>query len=186
MHSKLLTGLLAAALVSVATAQSQNTSATTANGVVKPTVPAPAANAPTASAAPVAPASAETNAVTQVVYAPKLPTAAELKTAAEAQGLKLERVVQTQIQVIAFYRDGNGHETTVAYQSVPPTGTPAAAPATVVTTPQTVIYQSPRVVYYDDYPTYYAYPRYYYPPVSLSFGFGFGRGFYHGGYRHWR
>jgi hypothetical protein len=40
---------------------------------------------------------------------------------------------------------------------------------------------SPRVVYYDAYDPVY-YPRYWYPPVSLSFGFGSGYRYGHGGF----
>ncbi len=134
--------------------------------------------------------------VTQTVYTPKLPSAQELTDAAAAQGLTVERISQTSLQVIAFYRNAHGQPITVAYQTLPPAGvvhSPAPAPVVVSTAPAvvsvapapTVIYESaPRVVYYET-PRYY-YPRTYYPPVSLSFGFGFrGSHFGHGGhYRH--
>jgi hypothetical protein len=130
---------------------------------------------------------------TQIVYMPQLPNAADLTNAAAAQGFTVERIVQTSNQVIAFYRTPSGQATTVAYQSLPPGGTVAApTPAVVVTSlPRTVVYETaPRVVYYD-HPDYY-YPRVWYPPVSLSFGFGyrsfyggnFHRGHIHRGFRH--
>ncbi len=127
--------------------------------------------------------------VSQIVYTPQLPSAAELTNAAAAQGFEVERIVQTANQVIAFYRNASGQPTTVAYQNLPPTGvvsTPAPAPVVVTAPPPAVIYnQAPRVVYYDDYPGYY-YPRVWYPPVSLRLGFGFRsfHGGHHGGYRH--
>ena len=162
--------------------------------VVQPATPAPAV------ASSAAPSSGATPAPTQIVYTPQLPTAAELTNAAGAQGLTVERIVQTANQVVAFYRNSSGQTSTVAYQSLPPAGaapapslapqvvvtSPAPAPQVVVTAPPpTVVYQTaPRVVYYD-YPAYY-YPRTYYPPVSFSFGLGYNRGFYHGGHgRHY-
>jgi hypothetical protein len=152
----------------------------------------------------------KTNGSMQIVYMPQLPSAAEVTNAAAAQGLTVERIVQTSTQVIAYYRDANGQTSSVAYQSLPPAsnGSAASAPATtttsaptvvvtsppqtVVTAPQpTVVYQTAPRVYYD-YPPYY-YPPVWYPPVSLSFGFGYGYGYgyrhgyphHHGGHRHW-
>lgn len=192
MNRTLLTLALAAALPA-ASAQAQNS---VVNGVVQPTSPAAGTASASAPApvvvesqnAPAANTSAATpSSFTQIVYSPKLPTAADLTSAAAQQGLTVERIVQTANQVIAFYRNGSGQTTTVAYQALPPSGSPAPAPAPVVVTapPPTVVYQTaPRVVYYDDYyPTYYA-PRYWYPPVSLSFGFGY-RSFHGGHGRRW-
>lgn len=158
--------------------------------VSQPTSPAPAVeSAPNAPAAVVvqapnaatAPVSTPTG-VTQIVYTPQLPSAAELTNAAAAQGFTVERIVQTSTQVIVSYRNANGQPVNVAYQSLPPTASAAtAAPAVVVTSPPpavitspppTVVYESaPRVIYYD-YPRYY-YPPVWYPPVSFSFGFGY-------------
>ncbi|MDO8545025.1 MAG: hypothetical protein Q7S40_31665 [Opitutaceae bacterium] len=147
-----------------------------------------------AQAAASAPESMPTR-VTQIVYTPQLPSAADLTNAAAAQGFTVDRIVQTGSQVIAFYRNASGQPTTVAYQSLPPTGVaPAAAPApaqvVVTSPPATVVYErAPRVVYYDTYPDSYYYPRMWYPPVSLHLGFGFRSfhgGHYHGGYRHHR
>jgi hypothetical protein len=166
--------------------------------VAQPSSPAPAVS-PTAtgsdrSAPVVVPSSsavATPTSATQIVYAPKLPTAAELTNAASAQGYTVERIVQTATQVIAFYRNASGQPVTVAYQSLPPSGTvptPTAAPAPVVVTspPPTIVYETaPRVIYYDYpvYPAYYPYyPRVWYPPVSFSFGFGY-HSFHGGGYR---
>jgi hypothetical protein len=134
--------------------------------------------------------------VTQIVYMPQLPSADDLTKAASAQGLTVERIVQTSNQVIAFYRNANGQTTSVAYQSLPPSATtPTAAPATapapavvVTSPPPTVVYETaPRVIYYDDYYPRYYYPRYYYPPVSFSFGYNYHRfGGSHGHFRHRR
>jgi hypothetical protein len=171
------------------------------SAVAQPSSQAPAVASMPGTNTPVvvqAPSGATTpTGVTQIVYTPQLPTAAELTNAAAAQNLTVERIVQTSNQVIAFYRTANGQPMNVAYQSLPPTGTPAAgsaAPAVVVTSPaptvvsappRTVIYEpAPRVVYYD-YPSYY-YPRVWYPPVSLSFGFGYRHFHHHGGFRHHR
>jgi hypothetical protein len=176
--------------------------------VAQPSSPAPSVAPAAMSSAPAAvqvvdpqAGSASTqSAVTQTVYTPQLPSAAELTNAAAAQGLTVERIVQTSTQVIAFYRNASGQATTVAYQSLPPAVAPAAPaptapPAVVVTSPpRTVVYETaPRVVYYNDP---YYYPRVWYPPVSLNFGFGyrsfhghghghhFHRGHFHGGHRH--
>lgn len=161
--------------------------------VVQPSSPAPAivssatpnSAAPTVVQAPAA--TAAPTSVTQIVYMPQLPNPADLTNAAAAQGLTVERIVQTSNQVIAFYRNASGQATSVAYQSLPPVGvaaTPAPAPNVVVTSPPpTVVYETaPRVVYYD-YPAYY-YPRVWYPPVSFNFGFGYHRGYYGGHFRH--
>src|SRR3954466_3350468 len=103
MHSKLLTGLVSAALISVASAQTQNSSsAPTGATVTSPSTPAPVVNVAPAQAAPA------TTAVTQVVHTPQLPSTADLQKAANEQGFRLERVVQTPTQVIAFYRTPNG------------------------------------------------------------------------------
>lgn len=172
--------------------------------IAQPSSPAPSV-APTATSTPVAvqavssqAGSSAQNGVTQTVYTPQLPSAAELTGAAAAQGLTVERIVQTSTQVIAFYRNASGQATTVAYQSLPPAvapaaPAPAAQPAVVVTSPpRTVVYETaPRVVYYNDP---YYYPRVWYPPVSFNFGIGyrsfhghghhFHRGHFHGGHRH--
>ncbi|MEO5961770.1 MAG: hypothetical protein ABIR80_21875 [Opitutaceae bacterium] len=146
-----------------------------------PTLPSQRSNS--ATVAPTQPGAA------QIVYTPQLPSAADLTNAAAAQGLTVERIVQTGNQVIAFYRNTNGQAFTVAYQPLPPTAVGQnPAPAVVVTqqpAPAVVYRPAPRVVYYDDYPDY-SYPRYWYPPISLSFGFGYGRGYYHGGLHHRR
>jgi hypothetical protein len=148
---------------------------------------------------------------TQVVYSPRLPSAAELSNVAAAQGLTIDKIIQTATQMTLVYRTANGQTNTVAYMLLPAAGNaPASAPATVSTTtvaapttpapqvvytpapaaPQVVYYSAPAPVYYSPYyyPTYYASP--WYTPVSVSLGFGFGYyggnyyrggGHYHGG-----
>lgn len=162
------------------------------SGSVKMTEPS--APAPTEATAPTHPqgnspvaAPAETR-INQIVYQPRLPSPAELTAAAAAQGLTVERIVQSANQVIAAYRNVSGQLFTVAYQTLPPSGSAPAptvvpanpAPAVVHVAPPPAVYETaPRVIYYDD-PDYYYYPRYYYPPVS--FGFGFGYRSFHGGH----
>jgi hypothetical protein len=193
-HPLLALSLAAWCLGSVAYAQAPGET-----GVAQPTTAAPTVVLPASSPATPAPevvqspnAASAGAGVTQIVYTPQLPTAAEITNAAAAQGLTVERLVQTSNQVIAFYRTGSGQAMNVAYQSLPPAGsavaTPTPAPAVVVTSPpptvvaappRTVVYEpAPRVIYYD-YPSYY-YPRVWYPPVSFNVGFGYHR-FHHGG-----
>lgn len=181
MQTKLLTAIVGATLVSVAAAQQTPAVAS-----------APQVAAPAPVIAPAPAAQELTTSVTQVVHTPQLPDTEALRNAAQAQGWKLTRVVKTPNQTIAFYLNPQGQESTIAYQTLPPAAqapAPAPAPVATVAPAPTVVYQTaPRVIYYDDYPSTYVYPRYYYPPVSFSFGFGyrsFGGG-YHGGHRHWR
>jgi hypothetical protein len=189
MQNKLLLALSAAALLTCS-ARAQD------NSIATPTTPAPAVQAAQVPQQP-QPAQSVTQAAptpNQVIYAPRLPSPNELTSAASAQGLTVEQINQTSNQVTVIYRNGSGQTNTVAYQLLPTAG---AAPTTVVapTAPPTVIYRTvPTTVYYDTYDPYW--PRYYYPPVSLSLGFGFyhGWGGFHGGYRggwhggghHWR
>ena len=176
MNTKLLfTTVLGGAALAVAHAQQPAT----------PTTPAPTVvSAPQAAPAPVA-------APAQTVYTPRLPTANDLTNAAAAQGISVERIEQGANQVVATYRYANGQTSTVVYQALPPAGAPAATVQTQVVQapPPAVVYeQAPRTVYVEEYygPRYYPYPYAYYPPVSLSFGFGYRGGYYggyHGGYR---
>ena len=148
--------------------------------VAAPTSPAPTVAAPAPTVAPAAP--------NQVIYSPRLPSATELTNAAAAQGVSVERIDQTNTQVTITYKYSNGQINTVAYQLLPTATTPAPQQQTVVQTspaPTVVYTQPPRVVYYEE-PVYY--PRYYYPyypPVSLSFGFGY-RHYHGGGFHHFR
>jgi hypothetical protein len=136
----------------------------------------------------VAPVTAPAPAPNQIVYTPRLPTAAELTSAASAQGLSVERIEQSANQIVAVYKTSSGQTNTVAYQTLPPAGvatpTTPAPNYTVTAPPPTVVYEqpAPRVVYYDDDPFYY--PRIWYPPVSVRLGFGFGH--FHGGFHRWR
>lgn len=123
----------------------------------------------------------------QVVYAPRLPTVAELTNVAGAQGLTIDKVVQTASQMTVVYHSANGQTNTVAYMLLPAAGTSTSTVAVATTTPPpTVVYAAPApapVYYYDPfyYPSYYAGP--WYPPVSVSLGFGWGWGYgFRGGY----
>jgi len=144
----------------------------------------------------------------QIVYAPRLPSTTELTNVAAAQGLSIDKIVQTASQMTVVYRSANGQTNTVAYMLLPVAGSTTAnevpaAPvaayngAVVGTTTQTVIaapspapqvvYATPAPAYYYDpfyYPAYYSYP--WYSPVSVSIGWGFGYygGHYHGGGYH--
>ncbi len=128
----------------------------------------------------------------QVIYAPRLPTASEVSAVAAAQGLTIVQISQTSTQVTVITRNSAGLLNTVAYQLLPTSTAPAPTTTTVVTPAPapTVIYETaPQVIYYDSAPYYYG-PRYYSPPVSLSFGFGYshfsgGHGGWHGGGRGW-
>ena len=123
----------------------------------------------------------------QVVYAPRLPSAGELTSVAAVQGLTIDKIVQTASQMTVVYRSANGQTNTVAYLLLPAAGTTPSTVAVATTTPPpTVVYaaQAPAPVYYYDpfyYPSYYAGP--WYPPVSVSLGFGWGWGYgYRGGF----
>jgi hypothetical protein len=145
-----------------------------APAIATPSTPAPAV----ASTAPVA---------NQTIYAPRLPSATELANAAATQGIAIERIEQTPTQVLVVYKYANGQNNTVAYQLLPAATPNVAATPAVAAPPQRVVVYAPppRVVYYDYAPYYY--PRYYYPPVSLSFGFGYGFGHgFRGGFHHRR
>jgi len=179
MHIKLFPVLVAGALLTVA-ARAQD------SAVATPTSPAAIQQQVQAQTAPSQAVAPMPN---QVIYSPRLPSPAELTSAAAAQGVSVEQVTQTASQVTVIYRNNAGQLNTVAYQLLPTNG----APATTVVAPSpapTVVYQSaPSVVYYESYGPYW--PRYYYPPVSLSLGFGYYRGWGRGGgwgghYHHWR
>jgi hypothetical protein len=126
-----------------------------------------------------------TTAPSQVIYSPRLPTPAELTNAATAQGVTIARIEQSTSQVTVTYQLANGQTNVVSYQLLPAAGSAVAT----TTPPPTVVETAPRVVYYEPaygyYPAYY--PGYWYPPVSVRLGFGYGfRGGYgfHGGYFH--
>jgi hypothetical protein len=147
----------------------------------------------TAPAASVAPSNQQPN---QIIYSSKLPTAAELMNTA-TQGQTVEKIDQTASRVTVTYKFANGQTTTVAYEMLPggsggsysaspaPTVVMPSTPAPAVTSNPTVVYPSDQqVVYYDGGYPYSYYPGYWYPPISLGFGFGFhGGGFHGGGFR---
>jgi hypothetical protein len=153
-----------------------------ASGPQVPAQQAQVQQAPSSAAPQLAPAPS------QIIYSPRLPSPTELTSVAAAQGMTVEQITQNANQVTAIYRSANGQTSTVAYQLLPtaapaPTQTVVAPTQTVVVpAPTTVIYEEPRTVYYESYGP--AWPRYYYPPVSLSLGFGYYRGWGGGGFHH--
>ena len=127
----------------------------------------------------------------QVIYIPRLPSPAELTSAAVAQGLTIEKIAQTSAQVAVVYRRADGQVSTVAYQLLPAAGSASTAPAataTFVPAPATAMYvptPAPAVVYAAPEPVYY-YDPFYYPwpwfsPVSLDIGIGYGFHYFGGG-----
>jgi hypothetical protein len=170
MKTKIVSAFLIAAAVSAGGLLAQT--ATMTSSMPAPSTPAPV----------VAPSAAPTP--NQIVYSPRLPSAAELSSAAAAQGLTVVRIEQSNSQMVAVYQYSNGQTNTVAYQLLPANGAPAAETAQSGPAPTVVYADSPRVVYYDGpgyYPGYY--PYYWYPPVSVGIGLGFRGGYgFHGGF----
>ena len=121
--------------------------------------------------------SSPTPAPNTIIYIPQLPNPTELANAAAAQGLVIEKIVQTSAQIIVVYKYANGQINTVAYQLLPVAGT---APATTTT----VVYASPApAYYYEPYPYYDPWP--WFAPVAFSVGIGYHGGWgSHGGWGH--
>ena len=125
----------------------------------------------------------------QTVYLPQLPSAAALTSAAAAQGLTVERIVQTPSQITAVYRTPAGQTNTVAYLPLPAAGAPAAqviVPQAPVRT--TIIYARPApVYYYDDDDGWGPWPGF--GPAGVGVGFGWRWGDHDGfdhDFHHWR
>jgi hypothetical protein len=158
-----------------------------ASGAVAQTsdqTPPPAATATVASPTP---------APNTIIYIPQLPNPTELANAAAAQGLVIEKIVQTSAQIIVVYKYANGQTNTVAYQLLPVAGTapattttvvPATATTIVPATTATIVYASPSpAYYYDPYPYYSPWP--WFAPVAFSVGIGYHGGWgSHGGWGH--
>jgi len=170
MKTKIVSAFLIAAAVSAGGLLAQT--ATMTSSMPAPSTPAPVV---ATSAAPTP---------NQFVYSPRLPTPAELSSAATAQGLTVVRIEQSGSQVVAVYQYANGQTNTVAYQLLPANGATVADAGQPGPAPTVVYTDSPRVVYYDGpgyYPGYY--PYYWYPPVSVGIGLGFRGGYgFHGGF----
>jgi hypothetical protein len=180
MQTKILSILFVAAAVSTGL-RAQNASEPSA-----PTqAPAPQAVVATSAPAPqtVAQPTQEAPAPSQIIYSPRLPSAAELTSVATAQGQTVQQITQTSNQVTAIYRNSNGALTTVAYQLLPTSGTQPTTIAVASPAPTVIYEEAPRTVYYRSYDPYW--PSYY-PPVSLSLGFGYYHGGWGGHYHHWR
>ncbi len=125
-----------------------------------------------------------------VIYIPRLPTPAELSSAAAAQSLTIDKMEVTSTQITVVYKFANGQTNTVAYALLPAAGpAPATAPgSTVVATAPTttVVYTTPApAYYYDPYPYYYGYPWAWPVGFNIGIGYTFHGGYYHGGFRHY-
>jgi hypothetical protein len=131
-------------------------------------------------ASPAAPAPAPD----RTIFAPRLPSPAELTDIAAAQGQSIERIEQTASQVTVTTKTADGRTTTVLYQLLSTAGNAparvAAAPRASVTNVVVVQDDDPEVVYVPRY-RYYSYdPAWdYWPPLGLGIGLGWT---FHGGY----
>lgn len=160
-----------------------------AAAVATPSTPAPAV----AIADPAAPLAtpATRPAVDRIIYVPRLPTAAELTTVAQAQSLSILQIDQTANDVTIVYQLNDGRRSAVSYQLLPTAGA-ATQPAVVAgATAPTVVYYTPtpapaptRIYYYGS-PSVYVDPFYYpwYGPVNVRLGFGWN--FHSGGHGGW-
>lgn len=134
---------------------------------------------PESAASPAAPAPAPD----RTIFAPRLPSPAELTEIAAAQGQTIERIEQSASQVTVVTKAADGRVTTVAYQLLSTAGN---APARVAPAPRATV---TNVVVQDDEPDVVYVPRYryysydpvwdYWPPLALGIGLGWT---FHGGY----
>jgi hypothetical protein len=124
--------------------------------------------------APAAPASASTAltaqpAPDQTIYAPQLPSGAELTNAATAQGLTIKQITQSAHDLRITYQTADGQILVVLYRLLPDAGAnlaQAAAPTVVY-----AVAPSPVYYFYDPYDPYYS--AVLYPPVSVRLSLGF-------------
>jgi len=162
---------------------------------------APAAATPSAVAPAAQPGLAGYDTVNHVA---KLPTVDDVMRSVP-QGLIVERIEESQAQVVVYYRASSGVTTKVAYVQLPQAGmastapsapaasvpVPTPAPAVTAAPPATVYYTQPAPVYvyqtYSDYsdPYYYGYPYpfpYLYPFGGIGLGIRIGGHFGGGGF----
>jgi len=145
----------------------------------------PAASPAAPAAAAMAPASPMPT-PNSIIYIPRLPTPAELSSAASAQGLAIAKMEVTGDHITVVYQNANGQTNTVSYQLLSSAGmaaapaATAAAPTAVVPATTTVVYGQPGY-YYD--PFYYGWGWPWYGPVAVSLGFSYHYGHFYGG--HW-
>jgi hypothetical protein len=130
----------------------------------------------------------------QFVYLAQVPSPAELKSRAAAQGVTVERIDQSQSGTIVVYKYPNGTTSTVAYASMPAgdeaavAGTAPATQGVPVAQTSTVVYTpAPAYPYYSGYPYYGGYYPYYngwwVAPLAIGLGLGYGwHGGWHGGW----
>ncbi len=136
---------------------------------------------PESTASPAAPAPTPD----RTIFAPRLPSPAELTDIAAAQGQSIERIELTASQVSVTTKAADGRTTTVLYQLLSTAGN---APARVAKAPRAtvtsvVVEDEPEVVYVPRY-RYYSYDPVwdYWPPLAL--GIGLGWTFHGGSYGH--
>jgi len=99
----------------------------------------------------------------QIIYTPQLPGITELTSAAAAQGLTIKLIDQSAREVSITTQSADGQTKVVSYQLL--SDAKATAPTGVAAAPSRVYY------YYEPDAPFYS--GYWYPPVSVRFGFGF-------------
>ncbi|MDB6115036.1 MAG: hypothetical protein JWQ62_1981 [Lacunisphaera sp.] len=160
--------------------------------------------------APSTPAAASSAAATPAridgnVFVAQLPTPTQLMKDAEAEGVTVDRIEQTDARLLATYKYSNGSTRTYAYQLLSTAGDVPAPPSNIAsisnaTPPAAVVYSEPTRVYYSEpqrsyyydsprYVRYYDDPWDFWGPVAVGVGLGFAfsdhghySGGYHGGY----
>lgn len=154
---KISHALVPLVLAAAVTVRAQSGDPTT---VVTPKSPAPVATAPVATAP-------GTRAPDRIIYAQRLPTAADLTAVAAAQKMVISKIEIAATQVAVTWQAEGAQPITVIYR-------PLSSVSAATGSQDTVYREPPRVIYYDDYyPAYYGYP-YWYPSFSFGFRGGFG------------
>ena len=130
--------------------------------------PAAIATPSTPAPSPVATSPALASAANRIIYAPRLPTAAELTAVAAAQNLVIAKIEVAPTQVYVTWQAEGAAATTVVYRLL--SSVDASAP-------EAVSRPALRAIYYDDFPGYYGYPAYYGYPGYYRYPYGYGPGF---------
>ncbi len=117
-------------------------------------------NTPAAPASAATALTAQSTAPDQTIYAPQLPSVAELTNAATAQGLTIKQITQSAHDLRITYQTADGQILVVLYRLLTDAGAnlaQAAAPTVVY-----AVAPSPVYYFYDPY----------YPPVSVRLSLG--------------